>query len=559
LLAGACVPDVASACDTCGGKSKPAVLISGLGKHHHPVSTENPLAQRFFDQGLTLLFAFNHDEAGRSFKRAAELDPKLAMAYWGIALVKGPNYNMPADPAMMKSAYETAQKARSLASRATERERAYIEAVAQRYSDDPKADGMKLQRAYKEAMGKLMQQYPDDLDAATLYAESAMNLRPWQLYSADGTPVEGTEEIVSVLEGVMKRNPDHPGANHYYIHAVEASLYPERGVPSAIRLQTLVPTAGHLVHMPAHIWIRIGEYAAAARSNRVAAGVDAAYIKKNAVKGIYPQMYYSHNLHFLAVAHGIQGRFADARKSAEQLVAHIEPHVKNAPPLEVFMPTTTLILARFGRWDEILNSPAPAASMAVTRALWHFARGAAHAAKGNIKGAEAERAAFQAITAKVPADAPWGNSGARAVLSVAEHSLDGRIALAGGDRKTAIAAFRRAAAAEDTLKYNEPADWYLPARESLGTALLMDGQAAEAERVFRESLKKNARDGRSLLGVQESLKAQGKQDAARLVQQEFEAAWQQADTAFSRAELLGMPVVSSVRTTRAAAPRAARR
>jgi tetratricopeptide (TPR) repeat protein len=379
-----------------------------------------------------------------------------------------------------------------------------------------------------------------------------MNLRPWQLYSADGTPAEGTEEIVSTLEAVLKRHPDHPGANHYYIHAVEASLYPERGVPSAIRLGTLVPAAGHLVHMPAHIWIRIGEYAAAARSNMMAAGVDKAYIKKNGIKGIYPQMYYSHNLHFLAVAHGMQGRSGDARKAAEQLVAHIQSHVKNAPMLEMFMPTDTLILARFGRWDEILSSPAPAPTMLTTRALWQFARGLASAAKGDLKRAEAEREQFLATAAKVPADMAWGNSTARGVLTVAEYMLDGRIAVARGDRRAAIAALRRAVAAEDALKYNEPMDWYLPAREPLGAVLLAEGEAGEAERVFRANLKKYPRDGRSLLGVRESLKAQGKHDAARLVQQEFQAAWQQADTSFDAGDLLGLPA-ASLRTTRASA------
>jgi hypothetical protein len=557
LLAGAAWhPRLAAACDTCGGKSKPAVLIAGLGKHHHPVSTRSPLAQRFFDQGLTLLFGFNHNEAKRSFKRAAELDPQLAMAYWGIALVQGPNYNMPADPAMSKAAHEAAQKALSLAAGASERERAYIEAVARRYTADPKADPQKLALAYNQAMGELTRRYPDDLDAATLYAESKMNLRPWALYSADGTPAEGTEEIVATLEAVLKRNPDHPGANHYYIHAVEASLYPERATPSALRLASLAPAAGHLVHMPAHIWIRIGEYAAAARSNKAAAAVDAAYIKKSGVQGIYPQMYYSHNLHFLAVAHGMQGRFADARKAADQLVEHVGPHVKNAPPLEMFMPTSTLILTRFGRWDDILNSPAPAATMPTTRALWHFARCLAYTAKGNRQSAEAERRAFLAVAAKLPADAAWGNSSARTVLQVAENSLDARIALARGDRQSAIASFRKAAAAEDALRYNEPPDWYLPVRESLGAALLLNGESAEAERVFRENLKKYPRDGRSLLGLRESLKAQGKSDAARLIQQEFQAAWQQADTALTRGDLLGMPAAPLLRE--AAAENAAR-
>jgi len=430
--------------------------------------------------------------------------------------------------------------------------------VAARYSADPKADPKKLGQAYKNAMGEVVKRFPDDLDAATLYAESAMNLRPWQLYDLEGNPAEGTEEIVAVLESVLKRNPDHPGANHYYIHAVEASRYPERAVPSAIRLTTLAPAAGHLVHMPAHVWIRIGEYAAAARSNAVAASVDRDYIKKRGIQGVYPQLYYSHNLHFLAVAHAMQGRYGDARKAAEQLVTHITPHVKKTPMLEMFVPTTTLVLARFGRWDEILTSPAPDAGMKITRALWHFARGLAYAAKGKPAQAKSEQKAFAALASTVPAGATWGNSSAATVLKVAEGILDSQIALATGDAKFAITRLRDAVKAEDTLRYNEPPDWVLPARERLGAALLQNGQAEEAERVFRADLKKNARNGRLLLGLAESLKVQGKQDAAELVERQFAAAWKNADRPLVLTDLLGTPAGSNGKQT-ASAKRATRR
>jgi hypothetical protein len=291
--------------------------------------------------------------------------------------------------------------------------------------------------------------------------------------------------------------------------------------------------------MPAHIWIRTGEHAAAARSNAVAAAADRAYLKRSGAQGVYPQMYYSHNLHFLAVAHSQQGRFADAKRAADQLVAHVGPHVKKTPMLEVFMPTDTLILARFGRWDAILNSSPPADGLTMTRAIWQFARGLAYTVKGNLNSAEVEREAVRKVLAATPAEAPWGNSKARTVLSIAAGVLDGRIALARGEKQQAISAFRKAVAEEDTLKYNEPPDWYLSARESLGAALLIAGENQEAERVFREDLKKNPRGGRSLLGLRESLSAQGKGDAARLVQQEFDAAWQNADTKLVFADLLG--------------------
>src|SRR6184192_3944202 len=269
-------------------------LLTGLGDVHHPVSTKNSRAQRFFDQGLKLVFGFNHDEARRSFQRAAELDPKLAMAWWGVALTLGPNYNLPVDLEREKAGYDAVQRAVSLQENASEPERAYIAALTVRYSNDPNADLHALDRAYKEAMGKLAAHYPDDLDAATLYAESAMNLNPWKLWTADGKPAEGTEEIVATLESVLKRDPNHLGANHYYIHAVEASPHPERALPSAARLPKLVPNAGHLVHMPAHIYMRTGDYEASAHANAEAARVDEAYIKANDVHGVYPLMYYNH-------------------------------------------------------------------------------------------------------------------------------------------------------------------------------------------------------------------------------------------------------------------------
>jgi hypothetical protein len=497
---------------------------------NHAVSTSNPEAQRFFDQGLSLIFAFNHDEAVLAFQRAADLDPRLAMAYWGVALALGANYNLPPEPAREKAAYEALQKAQRLASRAPQPERAYIAALSKRYSTDPQADLQKLALEYKEAMGALSQRYPDDLDAATLYAESAMNLRPWQLWNKDGTPAEGTEEIVAVLESVLKRNPDHPGANHYYVHAIEASPHPERALASAARLERLAPASGHLVHMPAHIYMRVGDYDMAAQRNTLAAAVDEAYIKSRGVQGIYPLMYYGHNLHFLAIAHAMQGRASDAVTAAEKLATHISPHLKAMPMLEYFMPTSMLLRVRFRRWEAILQSPPPEEDMVLTKAIWHFARGMAFTATGQTEQAEQERQAFLVARQAVPADTTWDLNSANHVLDIAQHVLGARMAMAKSQRQPAVELLRKAADLEDSLKYAEPSAWYLPVREMLGGVLLVSGEYGAAESAFRADLANNPRSGRSLFGLLLSLKGQGRPYAAQLIQQELQTAWKNADT-----------------------------
>jgi tetratricopeptide (TPR) repeat protein len=508
----------------------PTSLMSNLGKHHHPVSTRNAEAQRFFDQGITLVYAFNHDEATRSFRRAAELDPKLAMAHWGIALAVGPNYNLDVDPDREKAAYDAIQKALSLAPQASEKERAYIEALAKRYSNDPKADLKKLAADYKAAMGELVRRFPDDLDAAALYADSMMVLKPWQLWSADGKPAEWTEEIVRVLESVLKRDPNHIGANHLYIHAVEASTRPDRALPSAERLRTLVPAAGHLVHMPAHIYMRTGDYHEAARSNEVAAEIDRAYIKETNAQGVYPLMYYSHNLHFLAIASSMGGRCEDAIKAAQQLHAYLTPFAKEMPMIDTFLPTPTLVLVRFRRWDDILKSPEPDRTTPVTNAIWHFGRGMAYAATGKVEQAEAEQKAFVDAEKTLPAEGRWGQSKLDDIMKLGKNMLGARIALAKGDKKSAIELLKQSVAIEDALAYNEPADWVLPVRESLGGVLLSSGDYPEAEKVFRADLIRNPRNGRSLFGLLESLNRQGKKRDMVSVQKEFKAAWKNADT-----------------------------
>lgn len=510
-------------------KEQPATHMPGMGTHHHPVSTTNTEAQKFFDQGLRFVFAFNHNEAIRSFKRAAQLDPQLAMAHWGIALALGPNINLDVDPEREKAAYEAVQRAKSLTAGVSENERAYIDALVRRYSIDPKADLKKLAVDYKNAMGEVVKRYPDDLDAATLFAESAMNLRPWKFWTSDGKPAEGTEEIVATLESVLRRDPNHIGAIHYYIHAIEASSTPERALAYAPRLPSLIPAAGHLVHMPAHIYARTGDYEAAALSNKDAARADEAYMKTQGGGGLYLAMYYSHNLHFLAIAASMTGRFVDAQAAARQLDAHVGPHVKAMPMLEGFMIVTPLLLVRFNRWDDIEKLSAPEKSMVGAIAVWHFARGMAFEAKGRTKEAAAELDALAAAHKLVPADTSFGLNSASHVLQIAQKVLAARLA-GRSDSKQAISLWRSAVELEDTLAYDEPQAWFLPVREALGASLMRSGDYTGAEQVFRRDLEINRRNGRSLFGLMEALKAQKKNHEAMLVKQQFEAAWKNADT-----------------------------
>ena len=512
---------------------KPVWLDEGLGNVDHPVTTRSAEAQRYFNQGLAYLYGFNHAEGINSFRHAAELDPDMAMAYWGVSLALGSNYNVTADEAQLVAAYESLQKAISLSAKASQADRDYITALSKRYAKDPKTDRKALAQAYKNAMGELVKKYPDDLDAATLYAESMMNLRPWQLWSLDGKPAEGTLEIVAVLEGVLKRNPKHTGANHYYIHAIEASPNPERGLAAADRLLGLAPNAGHLVHMPSHIYLRTGDHDVAVKSNDLAIVADRRYIEKSGATGVYPLMYYNHNIHMLAASHAGAGNFAGAIKAAKELEANVRPNVTAMPMLEMFMPYHLVTLVRFQKWNDVLAYPQPEANLKVTNAFWRLARGLAYNETGKPKEAEAETAALAAVVKTIPADAGIGNSSAHGVMKVASELLAGEIAFARGDRKAGIDTIRRAVVAEDLVNYNEPPDWHLPTREWLGRALMRDGQFAEAEAVFRKEIEKNPKNGRALFGLAEALAKQGKTTSAELVRKEFAAAWKNADTALS--------------------------
>jgi tetratricopeptide (TPR) repeat protein len=399
-----------------------------------------------------------------------------------------------------------------------------------RYTDAEKPDFAKLAGDYRKAMGELSKKYPDDLDAANFYAESMMLLHPWKLWHVDGSPEENTLELVAVLESVMRREPNHIGANHLYIHAVEASANPERALPSADRLAGLATGAGHIVHMPAHIYMRCGDFEAAATSNEAAIAADKEYFKDRPVQGIYPAMYYSHNVHFLAIADGMRGCSAESRKAADALVAHVGPSVKAMPMLEGFMTIPMFVKVRFRQWDDILGTPQPDASMHVTTALWHFGRAMADVNKGKIDDAAAEQKKFDEIRGAVPADAvfsPWNKAGD--VLDIADRVLIAQFARAKDNRDGEIAALRDAVEKQDGLNYGEPLDWPWPLRESLGAALLRSGDAAGAEKVFREDLEKNPRNGRSLFGLIESLKAQKKTADMEMLQRQYDEAWKKAD------------------------------
>lgn len=506
-------------------------LLGNLGQYSRTITTTVPDAQRFFDEGLTLLYGFNHEEAFRSFERAALLDARAPMPHWGMSLALGTNYNDTATPDRLQQAYKHLEAARARAVNGNDVERAFVEALAQRYVATPD-DGRQAAReeAYAKAMGDVSRRFADDLDAATLYAESMMNLRPWKLYSLSGVPQPGTAEIVAALESVVTRNPNHPGANHYYIHAVEASTTPDRALAHAKRLETLVPGAGHLVHMPAHIYQRTGDYLAAAKSNADAAVIDEQYVKATGATGMYPLMYYGHNLQFQSVSAMIAGNYGEAREAARKTATLVEPLAGDVMMLEPFALQEVIVNARFARWADVLAAPTPPASRLLQTALAHYLRGIAHAEQGHAPDAESAQQAFAQAAAALPKDAIYSAVNTVApVLLVARHDLAARIAWTKRDRAGAAAAWTKAIEAEDALAYNEPADWLLPTRETFGTALLTANRAAEAEKIFRADLDRNRLNPRSLFGVWKSLELRGSTADAAAAKKAFEAAWRGAD------------------------------
>ncbi len=509
-----------------------APALQGLGDHHFEVTTSSPQSQYFFDQGYRLTLGFNHSEALRAFKEAVRLDPDNAMAYWGWALVLGPNLNLPMQEGVVEQAFNAMQMALKLKEQVSAREKAYIEALAVRYTDDPNEERAPLDAAYVDTMAALVQRYPDDLDAATLYAAAIMNTNPWDYWYADGSPKPGTEMIVSTLQSIIARDPMQAGAHHYLIHAVE-TYRPELAIASADQLGALMPGAGHLVHMPSHIYMRVGRYADSYAANILAVKADKGYITQCRAQGLYPLAYYPHNIHFLVWSAMFLGRSEEAKVAARQVADAIPVGSKdNSWALyESFRSQPMFVMVRFGKWEGMLAEPQPEKNAQFMNGVWHYGRGMAFTSQGKTAQAQEELDQLTILRQLTEADPSYisGFGAAGGLLMIAEEILKGEMAAGEGDFVSAISHLERAVRLEDGLVYNEPSDWYFPVRHVLGALLLEAGFPAEAEVVYWEDLRRNPENGYSLFGLEQSLQAQGKADTARVINERFKRAWKGTD------------------------------
>jgi tetratricopeptide (TPR) repeat protein len=519
--------------DTLAGWAQGAQLFRGPGKFHRKITTRSPLAQKYFDQGMRFIWAFNHDEATRSFAKAAEIDRRCGSCYWGVALTLGPNYNMP----MMSSprarvGWQAVRRAEANARRTTPVERALIAAVAKRYRGTGEVDpsnSKPLLNAYVGAMRAVAARCPNDLDVQTMYAEALMNTNPWKLWNADGTPNPGTEQIVGVLRHVLAKDPRHPGANHYYIHAVEASQHPEQAVASAEMLEGMMPAAGHLEHMPAHILQRVGRYEEAAEANRKGAAADLAYLKETAPPDYYP-MYLIHNFQFLAASAGMEGRRAETIHALRDARTHMpDAMLLTMPGFDWGASFIYDGLVKFGMWDEMLNEPAPNPQLVGATISYLQSRATALAAIGKVNDAKAELAKAEKLIPTVPADATQGNNQAHPIYDIGELKAQARVVTAEGRRDDAIRLLTEAVQLEDKLAYNEPNDMLFPTRHLLGAELLAAAKPADAEAVFREDLKRHPNNGWALNGLAQALAAQKRDADAAAARKQFERAWSRAD------------------------------
>ena len=520
--------------DTLAGWAKGAQLFDGLGSFHRKITTRSSLAQKYFDQGMRFVWAFNHDEATRSFAKAAQIDPRCASCYWGVALTLGPNYNMPMmSSPRAKVGWQAVRKAEAYARRTTPVERALIAAVAKRYRGAGEVDpsnSKPLLSAYVEAMRRVAAKYPNDLDVQTMYAEGLMNTNPWKLWNLDGTANPGTEQIVELLQDVLKKDPKHPGANHYYIHAVEASQHPEVAVPSAEALEGMMPAAGHLEHMPAHILQRVGRYEEAAEANRKGAAADLTYLKETAPPDYYP-MYLIHNFQFLASAAGMEGRRAETIRALQDAREHVpDAMLLTMPGVDWSASFLYDGLIKFGMWDDMLKEPAPNPELPGATISYLQSRATALAATGKIEEAKAELAKTEKLIAGVPADAAQGNNEAKPLYDIGQLKAQARIASAEGKHDDAVRLLTDAVGMEDKLAYNEPNDMIFPTRHLLGAELLVARKAGEAEAVYREDLKQHPNNGWAYFGLSEAFAAQKRDSEAAAARKRFEEAWSRADT-----------------------------
>jgi tetratricopeptide (TPR) repeat protein len=507
-------------------------LYQNLGTLHHEITTQADEAQQYFDQGLRLTYAFNHDEAIKSFKQALLHDSTCAMCYWGIAYALGPNINLPMDSSLVRPAWDASYNAVRFSINVSPRERAYIDALSRRYSASPDSNRASLDTAWARAIGAVSRQYPDDDDAAVLYAEALMDLRPWNYWTNDGKPkAPSTKEQVRVLERVLDRSPEHPGACHFYIHAVEASTEARKALPCAQRLGRLMPGAGHLVHMPTHIYIKLGQWDLAAEYNAEALHADETFINERHPTGAYPMGYYPHNFHVMWYALNMLGRSEDALKAARSISEKVPAAaVQQVPGLEYMSPTLLYTLIRFSRWDEILRQEAPPPQLRFTTGMWHYARALAFTAKELPDSAAQERDRLIAIGDSTPVDQMVNLNSAKALLEIAQEHLAGEMAAQAGQTDEAVAKLQTAIQGEDRLTYDEPPAWYMPLRQRLGAILLDAGRPVRAEKIYREDLERRPENGWSLFGLAKSLRAQNKVKAAEKMEARFDQAWKTADT-----------------------------
>ena len=514
-----------------------APLLSGLGDHSHEITSDEEGVQEYFNQGLVLAFAFNHAESVRSFKAAQTLDPSCAMCFWGEALARGPNINVTSNGKAVMSdeqrikAFEALGKAKDLMTNSTPQEQAYITALSSRYDGDISSDRNALDIAYAVAMGKVVETYPEDMDAASLYSEALMNTMPWNYWLDDGKPKSDTVKVITKLEEVLEREPNHPLAIHLYIHAVEASNTPERAESAADRLGSLVPGAGHLVHMPAHIFWRVGRYHDASEANINAAKVDEEYIAQCNAQGFYPAAYYPHNIHFLWAASTMEGRSELSIESALKVSKYVSlEQIKMFPTIEYFHTIPLLSYVRFGKWDEILNFPKPTSELKYSQGIYHYARGMAYSANGELEKALKEQ--VQILPLKDSEEVKViikGGQPSGLLLDIANELLVGQIEFSKSNFSLASKHFVTAVDLQDTLPYTEPPFWYYPSRQSLGNSLMKEGKASSAENVYKRDLKDYPRNGWSLYGLTLALKEQGKLEEAEEAHKKFKHIWQLSD------------------------------